>query len=169
MPQINQTNSLVLFQILVDRFSDDELRTLCFHLQIDYEELSAEGKSGKIRELIEYLQRRHRVHELVSSGKQLRPDVIWEDVVPFVAQLDASISSDNSRTLHKKSPRFSPFNVEIPLNRIVVLLGVLAIGILMLARGPNLYNWFIRYRVFAPGLTPVRLSFAQSNSRLNIT
>ena len=48
-------------EILASRFSDGELRDLCFDLGVDYESLAGEGKSAKARELIAYLQRRGRL------------------------------------------------------------------------------------------------------------
>jgi internalin A len=62
---------------LLKSFSDNELRDMCFELCVDYEELPGEGKSGKARELISYLDRRGRLAELVAVGKRLRPDVGW--------------------------------------------------------------------------------------------
>lgn len=67
-----------LRQILTERFSEDELRTLCFDLGVDYEVLPAEGKAGKARELVSYLERRKRLSELVKVGQRLRPDISWE-------------------------------------------------------------------------------------------
>jgi hypothetical protein len=68
-----------LFRVLVDRFSSDELQTLCFELDIDYENLGGTGKEGKARELLTALERRHRVYELPVAGKWLRPDVAWPE------------------------------------------------------------------------------------------
>jgi len=47
---------------------------------VDYESLPGEGKRAKVRELIVYLERRGRLPELVKMGRELRPDVSWEDV-----------------------------------------------------------------------------------------
>ena len=63
-----------LHRILADRFSKGELRTLCFTLGVDYDDLPGEGKSDKARELIVYLEHRGRIPELVETGEQLRPD-----------------------------------------------------------------------------------------------
>jgi hypothetical protein len=67
-----------LRQILTERFSESELQTLCFDLGVDYEGLPGAGKTDKARELVSYLARHHRVHELVQVGQQLRPDISWE-------------------------------------------------------------------------------------------
>ena len=65
---------------LVDHFNDEELRTLCFDLEADYENLPAQGKEGKARELIAYLQRQGRLSDLMAACRQARPKVAWTDL-----------------------------------------------------------------------------------------
>jgi len=69
-----------LLQVLSDRFDEGDLRTLCFTLEIDYEILPGQGKRDKARELIQYLERRERISDLVEAGKQLRPDIPWHAI-----------------------------------------------------------------------------------------
>jgi hypothetical protein len=69
-----------LREILATRFDESELRTLCYELCEDYENLPPEGKAGKARELIRYLERRDRIPELVETGKRLRPGISWPEV-----------------------------------------------------------------------------------------
>jgi DNA-binding NtrC family response regulator len=70
-----------LLQILVNRFDGSELRMLCFQLGIDYEDsLPGESKEDKALDLIKRLERRDRILELVQAGKQLRPDIAWDDM-----------------------------------------------------------------------------------------
>jgi ActR/RegA family two-component response regulator len=68
-----------LRQILTDRFSEEDLQTLCFDLGVDYSDLPARGRAGKARELVAYLECRNRVSELVETGKRTRPDISWDD------------------------------------------------------------------------------------------
>jgi ATP/maltotriose-dependent transcriptional regulator MalT len=76
------TRSLAnLRQTLTARFSADELRTLCFDLGIDSENLPGEGKAGKARELLLYLERYDRIPELIECCRQSRPDVPWDDLL----------------------------------------------------------------------------------------
>lgn len=63
-----------LAQTLNDFFSLEELITLAFKLDIDYENLVGEGKSGKIRELIIYLERKGRLNDLISEVARIRPN-----------------------------------------------------------------------------------------------
>jgi hypothetical protein len=62
---------------LVNFFSEGELRSLCFDLGIDYEELGGRSKNVKVLELIGYMQRRARMDELMFQAKKLRPDASW--------------------------------------------------------------------------------------------
>ena len=64
-----------LRQILVLRFSLEELRTLCTDLDVSFDVLRGEGQEAKARELIAHLQRRERLGELVSYIRQHRPDI----------------------------------------------------------------------------------------------
>ena len=68
-----------LRQNLEDYFDDEELRTLCADLGIEYQDLAAEGKAGKARELVNYLKRRERLPDLVKLCRGLRPKVVWND------------------------------------------------------------------------------------------
>ncbi|MCB0368634.1 MAG: hypothetical protein KDD45_04100 [Bdellovibrionales bacterium] len=61
-------------------FNLDELRTLCFSLGVDYDDLVGEGKSGKIRELILYCQRKNMLGDLVNQCSQMRPHSLWPQI-----------------------------------------------------------------------------------------
>jgi Effector-associated domain 7 len=65
---------VTLRNILVSRFSDNELRDLVFDLGEDYENLPGEGKAAKARELVAFAERRGRTSELVALIRHLRPD-----------------------------------------------------------------------------------------------
>jgi hypothetical protein len=67
-------------QLLVQYFDEEELRSLAFDLEVDYDSLRGEGKAGKARELVAYLDRHGRLGELAEIGPDLRPDVPWEGV-----------------------------------------------------------------------------------------
>jgi len=68
-------NREALHQVLTNYFGADELKTLCFFLNVDYDVLGGEGKAGKARELISFMERRERIEELVAEVKQQRPNV----------------------------------------------------------------------------------------------
>jgi hypothetical protein len=77
----SRRNYLVrLRQILDTSFDEGDLRTVCFDLGVDYENLPGEGKANKARELVIHLERCGRIPELVEIGVQRRPNVSWEHI-----------------------------------------------------------------------------------------
>jgi hypothetical protein len=69
IPQLVTTPTFTLPELrqkLVEKYSLEDLRDLCFDLKVDYESLPGEGKAAKARELIAYMQRRDRLPELIS-------------------------------------------------------------------------------------------------------
>ncbi len=66
-----------LRNILIERFDEGELRTLAADLGVDYDSLPDNGKANKARELVNFLERRNQILELVKLGKQRRPKVSW--------------------------------------------------------------------------------------------
>jgi len=68
-----------LRRILAVRFSKSELRTLCFDLGIEYETLPGETKQDIARELVVHCGRRSQIPQIIEVGRQLRPDIPWED------------------------------------------------------------------------------------------
>jgi hypothetical protein len=91
--QLGLLNSLR--NILVERFNVEELQTLCFEIGIDYENLGGQGKAGKARELVSYVDRHGLITELINAGERLRPDINWAELPVFpdkVASLPTSTS-----------------------------------------------------------------------------
>jgi WD40 repeat protein len=62
-----QVDSNKLLAILRESFGEDDLRDLCFELQIEYEDLPADGKSNKARELVLRCERERRLPELAEA------------------------------------------------------------------------------------------------------
>jgi len=69
-----------LHELLIEYFSLEELRTLCFDLGLDYDELCGEIKSARARDLITVMLRRNRLADLAAGVQVLRPNVDWPDV-----------------------------------------------------------------------------------------
>ena len=61
-----------LLQWLLAQFSDGELRTLCFELGVEYEDLGGRGRAENARELIALLERRGRLPELIARFRKRR-------------------------------------------------------------------------------------------------
>lgn len=68
-----------LHKLLSEYFSLEELRTICFYLYVDWDNLPGPEKSSKARELILHLERRggDAVQDLIMVCKRERPKVDW--------------------------------------------------------------------------------------------
>lgn len=64
-----------LRQLLISRFSEDELRTLTFDMGVEYDYLPGQGMGGKARELVAFANRRNRIADLIDTIQQTRPDI----------------------------------------------------------------------------------------------
>jgi hypothetical protein len=76
---IRQAYLTHLRRLLTTYFDNEELRTLCFDLEVDYESLPAQGKANKARELVVHLERQGRISDLTRLAKALRPAAPWEE------------------------------------------------------------------------------------------
>jgi len=66
LPQLRET--------LASRFGLEELKTLCFDLNVEAENLPPD-RAGMVRELISYMKRYNRLPELVDYIRRKRPDI----------------------------------------------------------------------------------------------
>ena len=74
---------VAIHELLTQHFSAEELRTLCFRLGIEYDDLSGNGRADKARELVAYCQRHNLLQDLQRAVTQARPNVTWStDVTP---------------------------------------------------------------------------------------
>jgi hypothetical protein len=69
-----------LRQVLARRFDTEELRTLCFNLSIDYDDLPSGGKDARARELVKHFERRNDLSSLIEAVKQLHPGVTLGEI-----------------------------------------------------------------------------------------
>lgn len=67
-----------LHRMMVQFLNVEDLKTLCFDLQYDYELLTSRGKGNQMRELIGIMQKNGRLQDVVSLCKQVMPDEPWE-------------------------------------------------------------------------------------------
>lgn len=78
--ELAEMDGAQLHQLISTHFDIEELRTLCFDMNIDYDTLRGEGKDAKARELIMQCRRNSRIAELVARLGALRPNVAWDDI-----------------------------------------------------------------------------------------
>ena len=62
-----------LHHFVEQRFNDEELRTLCFDVDVDYDSLRGEGKAAKARELVALAERTGRLAEVEAAVRRMRP------------------------------------------------------------------------------------------------
>ena len=77
-PQVPHNLLVHLRQVLADRFSPSDLQTLCFDLDVPYENLSGDEHRLKVLNLVQMLERTNRIDELINFGRKIRPDVPWQ-------------------------------------------------------------------------------------------
>ncbi len=71
-------NQHKLRELIDQHFNEGELRSLCFDLHIDSDNLPGEAKSDKCRELIAYCERHGCTAELVEELERQRSNVSWD-------------------------------------------------------------------------------------------
>ena len=75
-----------LRKLLIQHYSLDEFRTLCFDLGILYDNLGGDGLSGKARELLLLIGRQQRFAELLLHMQTERPDLDMKGLTPTLLQ-----------------------------------------------------------------------------------
>jgi hypothetical protein len=90
-----------LRQVLSSRFDLEELRTLCHDLDVDFDDLPAQGKSNKARELVAHLARRNQLGRLLEVGQEQRPDVSWSQFT-LPAEPAPAVTEELLTRLHEK-------------------------------------------------------------------
>ena len=70
-----------LRKLITQYFNEDDLKTFCFDLELDYDDLGAIGKSGKVRELVALMKRTERLEQLLVWCAKERPHVTWSQAL----------------------------------------------------------------------------------------
>lgn len=122
---------LLLKNVLVERFSIDGLRDLCYDLDIDYLYNPELTKPVFAQMIINYQHRRKKIKDLVDLIKRKRPDIA-------ISEIDALVNNNPvARTLESDAP-----TKRNKLEKSIIIIGFLAIGIIILG--------FIFYRFVTP-------------------
>lgn len=69
-----------LHQQMDQFFSIEDVRTICFNLGVDFDNVIGEGKSARIRELLLQLARRSELQLLIDLARRDWPRAVWADV-----------------------------------------------------------------------------------------
>lgn len=89
---LEQHQRIELHETLTNRFNEGELRTFCFNLNIDYDDLPGEGKVNKARELVDYFYRRNQLSKLIAAIQQYRPDIHSEETQELASSIKMMIN-----------------------------------------------------------------------------
>lgn len=73
---INFSNktAIHIYEFLRDRFNLEELKILCFYLNVDSDDLSEGTRLSKALELVKFYQRRNQLSFLIQTIERIRPD-----------------------------------------------------------------------------------------------
>lgn len=66
-----------IHDLMIERMEMEELRTLAFDLDLDYENFEGETKSGFVRSLVAHMNNRNAIDRLVAALQRRRPDINW--------------------------------------------------------------------------------------------
>lgn len=80
-PQPPVINKVELSKLIRQHYDLNEFKNLCFELQVAYDDLPGETLTNRVEALVEYLERRGRVPELLTLVKQERPNATWPDTI----------------------------------------------------------------------------------------
>jgi hypothetical protein len=109
-PQPDDHNVMRKVRQLISQFFDDnELRDLCFDLDIQYENLPGDNKLGKVRELLQYVTRHQKLPDLMETLKRLRSELPWPSLSSYLHK----ITHDNTATsvwtsIFRQNSTYSP-------------------------------------------------------------
>ncbi|MGD1994242.1 MAG: hypothetical protein PVI59_13705 [Anaerolineae bacterium] len=109
-----------LRRILTLLFDDEELRTLCFDLNVDYDSLRGEGKAAKARELVALAERLGQMELLEAAVRRERPDLDTAYSPERVQQLQASIMAQSDAAVRDAFTEFTQ-QIDAYLNRFNLL------------------------------------------------
>lgn len=60
-------------------FNPTDLRSLCLDLNLDYDDFARDSKKATILALLDHIQRTGRLPDLITSARQMRPNLPWPD------------------------------------------------------------------------------------------
>ena len=75
-----------LRKLLIQHYSLDEFRTLCFDLGILYDNLGGDGLGGKVRELLLLIGRQQRFSELLNHIQTEHPSLDLDGITAVTLQ-----------------------------------------------------------------------------------
>jgi hypothetical protein len=120
MAELAPLSPIDLRLAITRHFDLEDLRTLCFDLGVDYDNLRGEGKAGKARELVALAERTHCLEALESTVRRLCPELAVTYSYERVQQLQSSILTTSQPDVRDAFIEFTR-QVEAYLNRFDLL------------------------------------------------
>ncbi len=74
---IRELRTIQIQDNIFSLFSFEEIKQLCFVLEVDFDELEGTGRRGKSRGLVTYMDMRDRLEVLVEELRRQRPGIQW--------------------------------------------------------------------------------------------
>lgn len=106
LPTSNNPSPLIrLRKLMVDAFTLEDIRTLCFDLHVNFDELPHPGLTPKIRSLIQLMIGNGRLPDLVTAVTHTRPHVNW----PALAKLTNRLHL--VAVIFARSPDYPPMSM----------------------------------------------------------
>lgn len=124
-----------LRRILVSYFSEDELRTLCFDLRVDYDDLRGSNKTKKAINLISHLARLDQIEQLLDLCREARPHVVWGGLRtaalqnPLIVEKEPDKATGVASKSGQRSPLFLKQRDKLLFGMLIIVLAVLLSGI----------------------------------------
>lgn len=93
MSTVSHDVLIKLRNLFASRFTSEELDSLAFALEIDFDDIPGSTKSAKARELAGYLNRRGLMDKLQAVGPVERPDINWDEIFGEVKPVDPVLNT----------------------------------------------------------------------------
>ncbi len=93
---MSQPDNSQLLRFITDNFGLEDLKTLCFNLGVEFDDLGGEGREAKARELVKWLQNRSRLDHLIAHLSLARPEQYRQHFheTPFIPPTPARLRRD---------------------------------------------------------------------------
>ena len=108
------TKDQSLLTLIKDSFDDEELREVCFEIDVNYEDLPAVGRAGKARELILVCEKDGRLPVLLAHLANKRPRTNWPTTARPLTQAQLF------DLVEKPLLFFEPETIEIPAGTFIM-------------------------------------------------
>lgn len=132
-------NLVLLIREMSNHFNLEEIRVLCFELNINYDDLPGEVRSAKIRELVLYLERRGMIPELLDVLTRYRPTIDWDS---FVNSKESDINAKQESIVGLFGEAFNNLPPLLVYGGLLLIVAVV-IFFILIQETPSNFLWVI--------------------------